>query len=161
MKITDTATSGPYTVETYKLEDSVGYLIKRVRMVFSSAVDREMADYDISYDQWGILLMVARGRCETAAELSREMASDTGSMTRMIDRLEAKGLVKRTRSADDRRIIHLALTDAGQALADKLPEVLVRVLNRHLVGFTEQDVGQLKDYLRRILENASIEDEPN
>jgi DNA-binding MarR family transcriptional regulator len=150
----------PYNTENYRLGDSVGYLVKRVRMVFTSAVDREMAAYDVSYDQWGILLTMAKGKGDTAAELSREMCTDTGSMTRMIDRLEAKGMVKRTRSEDDRRIVRLALTEAGQALADQLPAVMVRVLNRHLVGFSQPDVEQLKNFLRRILENAANETDP-
>jgi DNA-binding MarR family transcriptional regulator len=150
----------PYSVENYRLDDSVGYLIKRVRMVFSAAVDREMAEYDISYDQWGIVLTIAKGRGETAAELSREMCCDTGSMTRMIDRLEAKGMVKRTRSEDDRRIVRLALTESGQALADRLPEVMVRVLNRHLAGFSPEEVDLLKNLLKRILANAGAENHP-
>ncbi|MGA2549294.1 MAG: MarR family transcriptional regulator [Burkholderiaceae bacterium] len=155
MKPSDSTPNGPYHVETYRLDDSVGYLIKRVRMIFTAAVDREMAAYDVSYDQWGILITMSKGRGATAAELSREMSCDTGSMTRMIDRLEAKGMVKRTRSEDDRRIVRLALTESGQALVDKLPAVMVKVLNRHLKGFSEGDVEQLKTFLRRIVDNAA------
>jgi DNA-binding MarR family transcriptional regulator len=152
--------SEPYSVESYRLDDSVGYLVKRVRMVFAAAVDREMSEYDISYDQWGVLLAMARRQCDTAALLSREMCCDTGAMTRMIDRLEAKGLVNRTRSADDRRVVRLALTETGQALADKLPAVMVRVLNRHLVGFSKAEVAQLTSFLRRILENGAADTHP-
>lgn len=145
---------GPYRVENYRVEESVGYLIKRVRAVLTLAVDREMADYEISHEQWAILIMIAQGHGDTAAELSRETLCDTGSMTRMIDRLEAKGLVSRTRSADDRRVVHLALSDAGRALSDRLPPVMVRVLNRHLAGFSEDELAALKAFLRRMLANA-------
>lgn len=154
-----TPKSGPYRVENYRVEESVGYLVKRVRMALGSAIDHEMADYEVSHDQWGILIMIAQGHGDTAAELSRETLCDTGSMTRMIDRLEAKGLVSRTRSADDRRVVRLALSDAGRALADRLPAVMVRVLNRHLAGFSEAELEALKAFLRRMLANAESRNE--
>jgi DNA-binding MarR family transcriptional regulator len=138
----------------YKFGESVGYLIKRVRMAMSSAVDRELVSFDISHDQLGILLMIASGMGTTAAELSREMACDTSSMTRMIDRLEAKGLVTRKRSEDDRRIVFIVITDAGRALADQLPDLIVRVMNVHLRDFTLDEVDLLKSFLRRMLDNA-------
>jgi DNA-binding MarR family transcriptional regulator len=139
----------------YRLDQSVGYLIKRVRAALSTAVDRELTEFDVSHDQWSILLMIATSRGDTAAELSREMSCETSSMTRMLDRLEAKGLVIRTRSEDDRRVVHLATTPAGQALADQLPEVMIRVMNRHLAGFSSEEVTTLKSFLRRMLENAA------
>ncbi len=139
----------------YRLDESVGYLIKRVRAALTMAVDRELVDFDVSHDQWSILLMIATARGDTAAELSREAACDTSSMTRMLDRLEAKGFVVRTRSEDDRRVVHLALTPSGQVLADQLPKVMIRVMNRHLAGFSAEEVELLKGLLRRMLENAS------
>jgi DNA-binding MarR family transcriptional regulator len=138
----------------YKFGDSVGYLIKRVRMAMTSAIDRELVSFDISHDQFGILLMIASGMGSTAAELSREMACDTSSMTRMIDRLEAKGLVTRTRSEDDRRIVFIVITDTGRVLADQLPDLIVRVMNVHLQDFSLDEVELLKSFLRRMLENG-------
>lgn len=139
----------------YRIDESVGYLIKRVRAALSTAIDRELADFDVSHDQWSILIMIATARGDTAAELSREMCCETSSMTRMLDRLEAKGLVRRTRSEDDRRVVHLAITESGQALADRLPELMIRVMNRHLAGFSLDEVESLKGFLRRMLENAA------
>jgi DNA-binding MarR family transcriptional regulator len=147
-----------YQVNCYRIEESVGYLIKRVRLALGMAVDREMADFDISHDQWGILIMLSQGSGDTAAELSREMGSDTGSMTRMIDRLEAKGWVSRKRCAEDRRIVRLELTEAGKELADRLPQVMVRVLNRHLTGFSHEELDLFKHFLRRMLTNAAQEE---
>jgi DNA-binding MarR family transcriptional regulator len=148
--------AGPYTLAGYCAEESVGFLIKRVRMALSSSIDREMASSDISHDQWSVLILMSSGRGDTAAELSREAGVDTGSMTRMIDRLEAKGLVIRTRSADDRRVVRLALTPAGRSLCDRMPDVMVRVLNRHLAGFSGAELEQLKNFLRRMLSNAAV-----
>ena len=85
---------------------------------------------------------------------ARELQVDTGAMTRMLDRLEAKGLCKRVRSTVDRRVVHLELTPAGRRVADKVPAVLADVLNDFLSGFSKTELGALKDSLRRMLANA-------
>ena len=75
-------------------------------------------------------------------------------MTRMIDRLEAKGLIRRVRSADDRRAVNLELTDEGKAVIPKMRVKVVAVLNRLLRGFTKSEARQLESYLQRMLANA-------
>ena len=75
-------------------------------------------------------------------------------MTRMIDRLVRKGLLRRARDAKDRRVVRLELTEAGRRLARKLPPVAVKVLNQHLRGFSGAEFEQLKSLLRRMLANA-------
>ncbi len=149
-----TSTSEPlYRVADFVIDDSIGYLVKRVRSMLSTAVEREIADSDVTYDQWGVLLMILTERGDTAAVLARGMECDTGSMTRMLDRLEAKELIVRTRSTDDRRRIQLELTPAGKKRAERLVKAIVAVLNRHLEGFTAAELSLFKSFLRRMLAN--------
>ena len=144
-----------YTASDFLIDESVGYLLKRVRSVLSAAVEREIADHDVTYEQWGVLLMILKKRGDTAAVLARHMESDTGSMTRMLDRLEAKGLISRTRSTDDRRRVELELTPAGKRMAERLVAAIVKVLNRHLEGFSVEELELFKSFLRRMLANRS------
>ena len=88
------------------------------------------------------------------AELARECTLDAGAMTRTLDRLEAKGLCKRVRSETDRRVVNIELTPAGTQAASDLPEILSGVQNAHLAGFSAEEFQTLRDYLRRILNNA-------
>lgn len=142
-----------YSVADFVIDESIGYLIKRVRSMLSAAVEREIADHDITYEQWGVLLMIMTARGDTAAVLARGMDCDTGSMTRMLDRLEAKDLIVRTRSTDDRRRVQLELTKSGKKLAARLIAAIVTVLNRHLAGFSVDELEQFKGFLRRMLAN--------
>jgi len=144
----------PYSVESYSPEESVGYLVARVRASLFAAVDREMAPLGVSAAQFVILMNVAQQRASCAADLAREQSTDTGSMTRMIDRLVRKGHLRRVRDPSDRRIVRLELTDSGRSLARKLPPVAVKVLNQHLRGFSRPEFEQLKSFLRRMLANA-------
>lgn len=142
-----------YRAEDYRVQDSVGYMITRLRASLFASVDREVASWGISSAQGAILIYIAHGRAERAADLAREHNYDTGSLTRMIDRLVKKGLLRRVPHANDRRAATLELTAAGRRLAARLPAVAVKVLNRHLRGFTRAELDRLKGYLARMLAN--------
>jgi DNA-binding MarR family transcriptional regulator len=76
-------------------------------------------------------------------------------MTRMIDRLEEKGLLRRSRDPADRRLVNLELTEKGLSAVPKMREASMRVVNRFLQGFTKPEARQLEGFLTRMLENAS------
>ena len=143
-----------YTAENYKPEDSIGRLIADVSGRLLAAFDDEMTDLGITGAQWVILMRIVNGCGSTAAELCRFSRYDTGSMTRMLDRLEEKGLIRRVRSSTDRRVIHLDLTDAGRELYTLLPPVAIKVLNAHLQGFTGAELDLFKGFLKRMQANS-------
>ena len=145
-----------YTSENYSLEDSVGRLIADVSRRLHASIDVELASrgMDITGAQWGILMRIANGCASSAAQLCRSSHCDTGSMTRMLDRLEEKGLIRRVRNSKDRRVISLELTDAGQALYPLLPPAAIKVLNAHLEGFNREELDQLKGFLNRMRANS-------
>ncbi len=67
-------------------------------------------------------------------ELARVCCLDAGSMTRTLDRLEARGFVRRARSDTDRRVVLLELTPKGRVTAVRIPGVLCEVQNAHLLA---------------------------
>ncbi len=143
-----------YRAETYRPEDSVGYLMKQIINMVSQEIERQLAHTDLTSAQWVPLFKIHFGQASTVAELARHCNLDAGAMTRLLDRLEAKGLCKRVRSETDRRVVNLELTAAGSQAASEIPETLSGVQNAHLAGFSEAEFQQLRDYLRRILHNA-------
>ncbi|RZI42449.1 MarR family transcriptional regulator [Herbaspirillum sp. HC18] len=146
--------SGPYTLKNYCIEESVGYLLKRAGTQLSISVDRDLAKYDMTHAQFGIFLRLLQGQAKTAADLARELMTDTGAMTRSLDRLEEKGFIRRNRSCVDRRIVEVELTDKGRQLADSMTAVAIEALNHHLRGFSVEEVDQFKGFLRRMIANA-------
>lgn len=146
--------SCPYDLESYTPEESIGYLMKRVGNQLTITIDRGLAPFDMTHAQLGIFLKLLHGQAKTGADLARELMTDTGAMTRMLDRLEEKGFIQRTRSCADRRVIEVGLTDKGHQLADQMTQVVVDTLNHHLRGFSAAEVAQFKDFLRRMIANA-------
>lgn len=145
---------GLYRAETYRVEDSVGFMIIRLRSALFATVDRQVAPWGVSSAQAAILIYIAHGRGNRAADIARDYNYDTGSMTRMIDRLVAKGLLKRARNEDDRRSVRLELTAKARKLTEKLPAVAARSLNRLLRGFSRSELDELKGLLGRMLTNV-------
>lgn len=144
-----------YDGRNYELADSVAHQLISVMLQMRREVDRRMVQHDLTDAQWKPLWMLKIGRASNAIELAREMGIDAGAVTRMLDRLEGKGLLERVRSEADRRVVHLRLTPAGEAVAKKVPYVLASVNNDFLRGFSEAEFKQLRRLLARMADNGA------
>lgn len=142
-----------YHLDNYRPEDSVGYLMRLILSSMANAVDTQLADCDLTNAQWLPILKLHQGHASTVAELARACTMDAGAMTRLLDRLESKGLCKRIRSESDRRVVNIALTDTGREVAQGIPGVLCTVLNSHLSGLSAEEFETLKSLLQRMLHN--------
>ncbi len=146
-----------YAAKRYVSQDSPVYLMNQLRTKYIATLDSALAEQDITAAQWGILRMIFDGRGNTAAALCRHYGYDTGSMTRMIDRLADKGLIQRERCGRDRRQVLLALTADGEKMVESGAFKVVAALNHYLAGFNRDEVELLTNFLRRMLSNADIE----
>lgn len=150
------ASSPFYDGRTYATDNSYGYLLRRLYASMQRHCEKRMQPLDLTAMQWGPLLLMAEGRGNTAAELARGMDIDTGAMTRMLDRLQAKGLLARARSASDRRVVRLELTAEGLKVAGQIPHLLADVLNLHLRDFKADELHMLMGFLQRMLANGTV-----
>ena len=132
----------------------IGHLISRARSALLTGLDGELEPFGLTGAQFAVLKNVADGTADTAADLCRTMHYDTGSMTRMLDRLEEKSVLRRERCTEDRRVVYLRITDTGNELLPQLRAAAVHVLSRHLAGFSTDEVESLKQYLVRMIENG-------
>ncbi len=142
-----------YNVKQYDPPKTVGYLMNRVRSEIFAALDEELAPLDVSAAQYIILSSLGSRDAESTSRLCKEMSYDPGAMTRMVDRLEAKGLVQRRRCPNDRRLVNLELTEEGMAALPKMRACSVKVMNRFLRGFTVEEARLLERFLARMVEN--------
>jgi DNA-binding MarR family transcriptional regulator len=143
-----------YRPENYDPDESAAYLMRRILTCLAGEVEQVLEPRGLTNAQWVPLLKLHVGAASTVAELARECSLDTGAMTRTLDRLEAKGLVTRVRSSQDRRVVNLELTAQGRAAARHIPAALSKVQNELLEGLSVAEWQQLKGLLRRILDNA-------
>ena len=140
-----------YTKDSFSLTRSVGFAINKARNVLVTEMDAALKDLDITSQQMGILLSLTSGIATTPFELSKLLGIDTGLMTRMLDKLETKGLVERSRSLEDRRVVNLKLTEKGKEVASQLPEIAPGVLNNRLKDFSRAEFKELHRLLFKFL----------
>ena len=145
-----------YQAASYCAEESVGYMMKRIMMSVVLQVDKRLDVHGLTSAQWGPLMRLRTTGGSTVAELARWLNVDAGAMTRLLDRLEKKGLCKRVRSTEDRRVVQVELTADGEAAIAEVPAVLAEVLNGHLAGFSKTEWQALRTYLQRMLENGEV-----
>ncbi|MBS0379713.1 MAG: MarR family transcriptional regulator [Proteobacteria bacterium] len=150
-----------YDLATYQPKKSVGALLSRVRVEMLAALDGELAadkrlaPLELSAAQLIVIANLAAADVPmSASDLCKGISYDAGAMTRMLDRLESKGLIRRNRSAQDRRLMHLELTEEGRAAYPRMREISMAVANQFLHGFTKAEARQLEGLLTRMLENA-------
>ena len=143
-----------YKPSTYTGDQSVGYLMKRVMLSIVQQADKRLAPLDLTSAQWGRLMRVQQLGEATVADLARWANTDAGAMTRLLDRLEKKGLCQRQRSVTDRRVVLVSLTPEGERALESVPGVLADIMNAHLAGFTEDEWRTLKGFLHRMADTG-------
>ena len=151
-----------YDNDTFEPVRSVAHLLGLVRTEMLAALDRELtadrhvADIGVTAAQFIVMTRLAAAeRKKSASDLCKEMSYDAGAMTRMVDRLESKGLIRRARCPQDRRLVYLEMTDQGRAAYPRLREISMAIQNRFLRGFSRAEARQLEGLLGRMLENAA------
>ena len=130
---------------------TLGLLLGRTALLKDRIIDSHMEPYGITAAQFKVLIIMAQFAVDTPADLCRHLSLDSGSMTRMLDRLEQKNLLLRQRSEADRRQVQLVLTADGQALADLLPQIGADAMNELAAAITPQELQSLEQILKKIL----------
>ncbi|MFC5428610.1 MarR family winged helix-turn-helix transcriptional regulator [Paraburkholderia denitrificans] len=139
-----------YTTKNFMLTQSIGFLLTRSRNLIVAEMDTGLKELDITSQQMGILLSIQQGVATTPFELSKLLEIDTGLMTRMLDKLEdAKGMLERSRSVDDRRVVNLKLTKKGEEVTARIPEIAPQILNARLRKFSKAEFTELCRLLRK------------
>lgn len=128
----------------------IGLRLTRTARVVSQAFDRAMAAAGGSASIWQVLVLVRAQKWGTQAEMAEEMGITGATLTHHLNMLENRGLVRRWRESDNRRVQHVELTDAGTELFDRL-RVVAQAHDRRLrAGLSEDDVARLDELLNRL-----------
>src|SRR5476649_486646 len=130
---------------------AMGLLIGRTNGLKDRLLDKYLESYDVTAAQFKVLIIIAQYEVDTPAELCRHLSLDSGSMTRMLDRLEQKGFLARQRSEADRRQVQLMLTEEGQKLADRLPHIGADAMNELAGAISPDELKTLELILKKIL----------
>jgi len=140
-----------YAAASFKARQSIGYLLKRAHGLLMERAEAAFENHDITFTQWVILLRLRDGLGNTAAELCRGVGHDSGALTRVLDQLEKRRLIERSRSKQDRRVVELSLTRQGHAMLESLIPVTVDKLNEAVGEFSAAEFREFMRLLEKLI----------
>ncbi|WMD21478.1 MarR family transcriptional regulator [Achromobacter seleniivolatilans] len=135
----------------------LGFMVTSVRGAIHEALERELAPFELTTPQYVVLNCLAKGWGRTLSDFCRVLAYDSGAMTRLLDRIAAKGFIRRVENEADRRSYLIELTEQGQAALPRALAACDVAMRRLLTGFSEDDAQTLHKLLSRVLINAKTD----
>ena len=121
----------------------------------SRGVDEALKPAGLSATQYNVLRILrgaGAGDCQGLAcqEIGERMVTRDPDITRLLDRIESRGLIARQRSTTDRRVVHTRITDAGLALLATLDAPLAAMHKEQFRCLTKAQIQTLIDLLERV-----------
>ena len=139
----------------YVLSESIGYLVRGVTRALRARFNRnlEAAGLEITSDQWAILVTLQHGDGRSQTDLGYVVMQDKTAVTRMVDDLEARGLVVRIPDGADRRRRLIYLTRPGRHVYQRLLPVVEMTLAEAQQDVDDADMATCKQVLRQVMAN--------
>jgi MarR family transcriptional regulator for hemolysin len=138
------------------IHSEIGLLITRLARAWRREADQALADHGLSQaTALPLMVLSRRGKCVRQGVLAEEIGIEGPSLVRLIDLLQAEGLVERREDPTDRRAKTLHLTATGEAKAEEINRVLRRVRANLLKDIAPDDLAITFDALQRIEQRAN------
>ncbi|WP_217874772.1 MarR family winged helix-turn-helix transcriptional regulator [Pseudoalteromonas shioyasakiensis] len=147
------ASIGQCCIEDLDPVQDLGRLVSYLRSNLVTHLDNALEDKELTSAQYIVVVLLARGKVNTLAELCEHMMYDRGAMSRLLSRLEDKGLVAKKQSVEDRRSTLLCLTEKGQQLYPEILPTVNDIYRKALTGFSDDEQEQLANLLFRAIHN--------
>jgi DNA-binding MarR family transcriptional regulator len=122
------------------LDNQLCFALYSTSLMMTKVYKPLLQELGLTYPQYLAMMVLWEGDGITVGEISTRMLTDPGSLTPLLKRLEAEGLITRTRSSKDERVVELRLTQAGRDLQEKAKRVPACIL-----AATERTIEQLGD----------------
>ena len=140
-----------------KLDSIIYFLMdKTIRISKKYSLKRLKEEgYDITIDQWVILLRIHEEDQQTQVELATAVNKDTASVTRILDLLHGKKLVRRIPNQNDKRKSSLVLTSKGKVYVKEAENVVVAIREEGLKDISASDIETTNRVLKQMAINMA------
>ena len=125
--------------------------MRRLNKLTTNRIERAFDGADMTLTQWITLALIATDTANTCTTLARDLGHDSGAMTRVLDQLEERGLVVRTRDDSDRRVTRVTVSDSGREAMMALVTTVVGEWNLILADFDRDEIDRLIATMTRLL----------
>jgi MarR family transcriptional regulator, organic hydroperoxide resistance regulator len=142
--------SGP---QAFKLEDHVFFYFSQILARRTRAINARLRPDGLDYPRWRVLAVLQEHSGATMGRLADLTSVDRTTLTRTLGLMEKAGLIIRREGKSDRRSLSIALTAQGRRMFARILPPTLTETDRALTGFSAQEIGVLKDWLRTMADN--------
>ncbi|OJV51885.1 MAG: MarR family transcriptional regulator [Bacteroidetes bacterium 43-16] len=139
--------------EILKLEHQVCFPIYTLSKEIVSMYRPYLDELDISYPQYLVLMVLWEEQQATVSMICEKLYLDTGTITPMLKRMEAKELIARTRQKNDERVVQITLTQKGKDLKKKAINIPYKLLED--IDLTQEELVFLRSITTKILKKSN------
>ncbi|MGW8701890.1 MarR family winged helix-turn-helix transcriptional regulator [Streptomyces eurythermus] len=134
--------------EWLRLDRQICFSLHAASRAFNGVYRVLLRDLGLTYPQYLVMLVLWEQGELPVKKLGEQLRLDSGTLSPLVKRLEAAGLVRRERSAEDERSVLVRLTEEGAALREQALEVPRRIMSA--TGFDPAEIGELRERLDRL-----------
>lgn len=142
-----------------RLEQQVCFALYAASRASTSAYRQALDSVSLTYPQYLALLALWEDDGQTIRQLGDRLFLDSGTLSPLLARLETAGLVRRARSADDGRSVHIHLTGAGARLRADAEAIQRSLLDQ--LDMPAEDLAQLRELAQRLVTSLERDDRRN
>jgi len=137
------------------IDQSIGYLVGRLSRAIIKRLSKKFQDagFDISYEQWSVLVHLYREDGQTQQALARTAVKDKAAVTRLLNGLEKKNIVLRIPDRNDKRSNFVYLTNKAKEIKPHLVGFVEEMLDEAAYGIDPEEMTRCRTTINRIFSN--------
>ncbi|MGH1516214.1 MarR family winged helix-turn-helix transcriptional regulator [Chryseobacterium sp. JK1] len=135
--------------KTPKLENQICFPLYVIAKEITGLYRPFLDELDLTYPQYLVMMVLWEGDGLTVTHIGEKLFLDSGTLTPLLKRLEAKGLIIRKRKKEDERVVEVFLNEAGQQLRQKACEIPGKIHKK--IDIQPEELLQLKETVLKIL----------
>jgi DNA-binding MarR family transcriptional regulator len=142
----------------FQLENSLTFWVSRLAGLMQESFNRDLDVLDVTWAQWLVMNLLAQESANTPAVIAQKIGVDRSAITRLVDRLEKKGMVLRRPATNDRRSVEVMLTDSGARLVSHLNDTAEQHHQRMVSSLSDEDQLSFRLLINRVLKSQGVSD---
>lgn len=135
--------------ESLKLENQICFPLYVIAKEITGIYRPFLDELDITYPQYLVMMVLWENDGLPVNHIGEKLYLDSGTLTPLLKRLEAKGLILRKRKKEDERVVQVFISDLGKELQQKACEIPSKIY--HKVGVSKEDWAELSNSVKKIL----------
>ena len=140
-------------VRAFRLDDHLFFYFSQILARRTRAINARLRPHGVDYARWRVLAVLQEHSGATMGRLADLTSVDRTTLTRTLGLMEEAGLVTRRERETDRRSLAISLTAKGRRMFARILPLTLAETDRAVTGFSSEEIGTLRDRLRRMADN--------